>query len=288
MELYIVDAFTKQRFSGNQAGVALLSHNEEFPTDIFMKSLAKELKHSETVFCKRLNDTTFHARFFTPTTEVDLCGHATIALFTLLREKNKISIGEYFLVTLAGTLSIMVTEIAVWMDMAPPVSLRTFNEEEFMPFYEAYGLTRGDFPTDLVPQIISTGLRDIMLPVKDKETLQRAKQNRQQVMELSKKYDVIGFHLFCPPKQVGEPVHCRNFAPLYDIDEEAATGTSNGALTYYLHSYNYVAIGQEVTFLQGETMGSPSEILSKLSVCKGILNIKIGGSAVISLSVILE
>ena len=66
MQLYVVDAFTTQRFSGNQAGVALLSPGEDFPAGEVMRALAGELKHSETVFVKPLEGGGFHLRYFTP------------------------------------------------------------------------------------------------------------------------------------------------------------------------------------------------------------------------------
>ena len=52
MELFVADAFTTRRFSGNQAGVALLGE-ADFPEEGFMRALAGELKHSETAFVRR-------------------------------------------------------------------------------------------------------------------------------------------------------------------------------------------------------------------------------------------
>ena len=84
MDLYIADGFTTQRFSGNPAGVALLG-DEAFPAEEWMRALAGELKHSETAFVRRTGEREFHIRYFTPAEEVELCGHATIASFTVLR-----------------------------------------------------------------------------------------------------------------------------------------------------------------------------------------------------------
>ena len=78
MELFVADAFTTRRFSGNQAGVALLGE-ADFPEEGFMRALAGELKHSETAFVRRTGEGSFHIRYFTPAEEVDLCGHATLA-----------------------------------------------------------------------------------------------------------------------------------------------------------------------------------------------------------------
>ena len=98
MKLYVADAFTTQRFSGNQAGVAVLG-TEPFPAEELMRALAGELKHSETAFVRQTGEKSFHIRYFTPAEEVDLCGHATIASFTVLRDTGAIGPGDYALHT---------------------------------------------------------------------------------------------------------------------------------------------------------------------------------------------
>lgn len=263
MELFVADAFTTRRFSGNQAGVALLGE-AEFPEEGFMRALAGELKHSETAFVRRTGEGSFHIRYFTPAEEVDLCGHATIASFTVLRETGAIGPGTYALHTRSGDLSIQVGADAVWMDMAPPADGRSFSEEEQAELYAAYGLSLADRPEGLAAQAVSTGLLDILLPVRDLAALERAEQNEGEVTRLSERYGVVGVHMFCPHTP-DAAAHCRNFAPLYAIPEEAATGTSNGALTYYLYRRGLTAAGAENRFVQGEKMGKPSEILSRLT-----------------------
>lgn len=283
MDLYIVDAFTTQMFSGNQAGVALLGRGEDFPEDGYMQRLAAELKHSETAFVKRLSPETFRVRYFTPEGEVDLCGHATIGTFTVLREEGVVEPGTYNASTPAGELSIQVSPSAVWMDMAPPVEVRSFSDRECAALYAAYGLSMEDMPPDLGPQAVSTGLCDILLPVSTQEALERAVQNEGEVVRLSRDYQVVGVHMFHPTLRRGETAHCRNFAPLYAIPEEAATGTSNGALTFYLYRHGKLRAGEENRFIQGERMGKPSEILSRLDEEEGGVKVRIGGRAVLSL-----
>ena len=151
MELFVADAFTTRRFSGNQAGVALLGE-ADFPEEGFMRALAGELKHSETAFVRRTGEGSFHIRYFTPAEEVDLCGHATIASFTVLRERRAIGPGTYALHTRSGDLSIQVGADAVWMDMAPPADGRSFSEEEQAELYAAYGLSLADRPEGLEAQ----------------------------------------------------------------------------------------------------------------------------------------
>ena len=154
---------------------------------------------------------------------------------------------------------------------------------EWEPLYRAFGLTGADRPRDLTPQIVSTGLADIMMPVRDRETLLRARQNETLVAELSRRQKVTGVHMFC----LGDKsctAWCSNFAPLYDIPEECATGTSNGALTYYLYRCGLVQPDRENVFLQGEHMRRPSEIRSRLTVQNGNAAVRVGGRAVLSLA----
>ena len=279
MKAYVMDAFSAQIFGGNQAGVAL---PETTLSDALMQQIAAEFKHSETAFVQKEADGTVTLRYFTPAGEVELCGHATIASFALLRSLDLLQDGLHTAHTKAGDLTIDVAGDTVWMDMAPPVLLRELPEAEWPALYEAYGLTVADRPEGFVPKIVSTGLADIMMPVRDHETLMRAVQNAPVVTELSKHYDVTGVHMFCLG---GEDctAYCSNYAPLYDIPEECATGTSNGALTYYLYLQGLVKAGEENVFVQGEHMNRPSEIRSRLKVEGDAVTVQVGGRAVMSM-----
>ena len=277
MKVYVMDSFSDRIFGGNQAGVVLADKALE---PAVMQQVAAELKHSETAFVWQTEEGN-RLRYFTPAGEVDLCGHATVAVFALLRRLGRIEDGTHKALTRAGALEIEVSGETVWMDMAPPKTLGILPEESWEELYGAYGLTLEDRPADLPPEIVSTGLADIMMPVRDHETLLRAVQNERTVTELSRRFDVTGVHMFC----LGEgAVYCSNFAPLYDIPEECATGTSNGALTYYLYERSLVEPERENLFLQGEHMGRPSRILSRLTVQDGAVRVRIGGQAVMSLA----
>ena len=161
-------------------------------------------------------------------------------------------------------------------------SVRELPAAELPALYEAYGLTPADCPEGLLPAIVSTGLADIMMPVRDHDTLLRALQNEAAVTALSKRYDVTGVHMFC----LGDDctAYCSNYAPLYDIPEECATGTSNGALTYYLYRHGMVQPERENVFLQGEHMHRPSEIRSRLYASGDAVTVRVGGRAVMSMA----
>lgn len=89
--------------------------------------------------------------------------------------------------------------------MAPPVEGRTFSEEEARELYAAYGLSLDDMPADMVPRAVSTGLCDILLPVSTREALEAAVQNEAAVTELSRRYQVVGIHMFWPSLERGRP-----------------------------------------------------------------------------------
>ena len=280
MKIFICDAFSSEIFKGNQAGVVTLEEKEDYPTETLMKNIAAELKHSETAFVKRIDNDRFKIRYFTPTEEVELCGHATISVFSVLRELKLISSGKYIAETLAGSLEIVVDKDFIWMDMASPKIEYTFNLDEIKEIYSVFNLDITQAPKNLIPKIVNTGLSDIIIPIENKEILDSFNMNKEKVIELSKKYKVIGAHLFALDKDKKITAFCRNIAPLVGIDEECATGTSNGALTYYLKDYNIISTEDKNIFIQGESMGRASTILSRYK--EDEMTIQVGGNAVIS------
>lgn len=278
MKLYIADAFTDKIFSGNQAGVILLKADENFPPDSLMKNIAAELKHSETAFVKHIAENTFNLRFFTPEGEVDLCGHATIATFSVLRDEIGLTEGSYIASTLAGELDVKLEPNLTWLKMPEGELIKELSLEESEEIYKAYGLSLNSCPKSFKACIVKSGLADILLPVANEEALNKALQNRDKVIEISKKYNVVGVHIYCPVLSSGITARCRNFAPLFGIDEESATGTSNSSLTYYLYKTGHIKEKVKNLFIQGESMGKPSMIYSRLD-CGCIW---IGGNAVVS------
>ena len=281
MQLFIVDAFTDQLFGGNQAGVVLLRDGQSYPEDQLMQKIAAELKHSETAFVKRMEHDTIQLRYFTPEGEVPLCGHATISAFTVMRKQEMIACGNILALTAAGELRVSVEPNTIWLEMPQGERVKELNEEESARVYRAYGLTPADQPDGMQPYIVKVGLADILLPVSSKIALDHAVQDRETVIALSKEFNVTGVHLYHCPKSETPNAYCRNFAPLYGIDEESATGTSNASLSYYLQVRGRLKPNEIYTFLQGETMGKPSVILSRVDEYGRIW---IGGNAVITIS----
>ena len=287
MKFYIVDAFTDTLVGGNPAGVVILPDGADFPSDKIMVKTAAELRYSETAFIKRINEKEFNIRYFTPAAEVDLCGHATIGSFKALLHAGYVEDNSnYINHTLAGDLNIDIKDGFVLMDMASPVNMGQISDEPALKeLYEVMGLDYEDQTSkgvNLIPQMISTGLPDIMMPVADRESLKAISPDFPALSALSQRYEVVGVHAFTTDAEEGTTCHVRNFAPLYDIDEEAATGTSNGALTYYGYLNGFIKSGDNCKFLQGEKMDRPSIILSHIQASDDeSCNIQVGGSGVI-------
>lgn len=250
MQYYIVDAFTDRLFGGNPAGVVLLDGN--FPNDSLMQQVAAELRYSETAFVRRDGADEFTVRYFTPRSEVDLCGHATIATFGLLWQLGKVGDNVCINHTLAGDLEVMAGE-RVMMQMATPRMVGEVKDVERL-----CRIMQCAVP--LLPvEIISTGLPDIMLPVQSEEELEALAPDMAALAALSRELEVVGVHAFVQTGD-GYTAHVRNFGPLYGVDEESATGTANAALTHYLQRQGLIQQGSECSFMQGEKMGRPSVV----------------------------
>lgn len=271
MKYYIVDAFSEHPFGGNTAGVVLLDGND-FPDEGMMQAIAAELRYSETAFARHEGGTRWRLRYFTPKGEVELCGHATIATFSLLHRLGLAS-GPCRCKTLAGDLEVEAAG-RVMMQMATPRIVGTLGEEDTAEAYRAMGL-EGYCPT-LPVQIAYSGLADVMLPIPSVEVLNALQPDMEAVSALTRRLDVVSIHPFAFGDD-SNTAHVRDFAPAYGVPEESATGTANAALTHYLATNGIIAAGDH-RFLQGETMGRPSVVETRLDADGSI---RVGGSAAI-------
>ena len=280
MKFLIVDAFAEETFGGNPAGVVIIPEGGDFPSEETMVKTAAELRYSETAFVKKLGPGEFNLRYFTPTTEVDLCGHATVAGFYVLMKMGLIGEGDICVNhTMAGDIRVAVDNGLVMMDMASPQLIKKI--EGILELDQLYDVMGSEYDQTLspLPAIVSTGLPDIMMPVKTKAELDALKPDMAALSKLSEKYKVTGVHAFT----LDGGIFARNFAPHYGIDEEAATGTSNGALTYYLYINRAIEAPTQLRIIQGEAMGRPSLINTYIleDATRETPIIKVGGKAAI-------
>ncbi len=271
--VYRLNAFSKDPNGGNPAAVVLdADHLHENQ----MLALAKEIGFSETAFVMGSETCDYRVRFFTPASEVALCGHATIAVYSLMWQLGLISSGTFIQELEAGKLAVYVEKDGkIRMEQTAPEFGDTFLPDEIAPILglEPDRIHGGGFPI----QVVSTGLSDVLVPVASLEALNAVTPDFKTMAAFNKKTETVGFHVFYTETMEPAPlVHCRNFAPLYEIEEESATGSSCGALACYLHTYAGGPLA--FTFRQGISMGRPSVIYAALEAeAETVTRVFVGG-----------
>ena len=210
-----------------------------------------------------------------------MCGHATVATYSLLFQKSLLKPGNYKQELKAGVLGVEIQDDGmIIMEQSLPKFSENISSKDITNVFDEAVIVRG-----LTPQVVSTGLRDILLPVATREQLFSLKPNFEKMADLNKRTNSIGVHAFTldtiDPKAIA---HCRNFAPLYGITEESATGSSNGALSCYLYHHGKLNNKDLHTMKveQGYSMDKPSEIFVGLEVNnQQIIKVSVGGKAIL-------
>lgn len=251
---YTVNAFSKIPGGGNPAGVVFYA---DFLKDSEMQQMAEELNFSETAFIMTSEDALCKIRYFTPVEEVRLCGHATIASIGLMKHLKMVSDGVHQIETAAGLLTVMVYPDKIMLEMDEPNFFETMDRHLIS---DSLGIETDSLLELPSPQIVSTGLKDLIVGVKSLEILRTLRPDFNKIADISSKADMAGYHVYSYGPDGS--VHMRNFAPLLGIQEESATGTASGALAVYLYKYGILPKASETarTFFQGMFMARPSEI----------------------------
>ena len=255
VHVYVMSAFSKENKGGNKAGVVL--NREDLTVDQKM-GIAKELGYSETAFVMHSDVADYKIEYFTPTDEVPLCGHATIATFALLYHLHMLTKEEYLIETKAGILRMRIREDGmIFMEQNKPEYLEFLEPEQFAGCMESLWISK-----KLPVQVVTTGLKDIIMPIDSVEHLAELKPNFKVLSELSQKLEVVGVHAFALDEDAEKIAICRNFAPLFGIDEESATGTASCALASYL--FKHYKKKEEYVFEQGYNLGQVSRIVVRV------------------------
>ncbi|MGQ5521974.1 PhzF family phenazine biosynthesis protein [Chitinimonas sp. PSY-7] len=261
VEVFVVNAFTSAGQGGNPAGVVL---SAEQYSDADMQLIATEMALPETAFVLPSTDCDLAVRFFAPTAEVDFCGHATVATFSLLKQKGLLGKPAVVQQTKAGNLAVKIADTG---EVEMTQLLPTFDT--VLPASEVAGLlgiAESDIGQTALPvQILSTGLRDIFVPVVNEDVLNAIKPDNSSLASFNRMTNTVGVHAFtlntCDELITAS---CRNFAPLYGIKEESATGSASGALACYLSRYADRFDGVYL-FEQGKAMGQASRLVARVT-----------------------
>ncbi|MCU8076739.1 MULTISPECIES: PhzF family phenazine biosynthesis protein [unclassified Shewanella] len=276
VKAYLVNSFTANGSGGNPAGVVLNADNLSNEAKL---AIAQAVGYSETAFVSQDDEVDFELSFFTITGEVDFCGHATLAAFSTMHQKGMVAEGQYVQRTKAGLLTVTIESNGnIVMELKLPEYLGMFSYEAIS---ELIGIDPAVLESTQLPiEVISTGLPDIIVPV-PYGYLDRIQVNESLLSDFCKKHDVIGIHAFelCD-KNSGLTASCRNFAPLFGIPEESATGSASGALACYLTKHLGGEHTSRFTFEQGRAMDCISIITASVtSKEQDILRVMVGGFA---------
>ncbi|WP_419903822.1 PhzF family isomerase [Kiloniella sp.] len=265
--IYQVDAFTHAKFSGNPAGVV---PDADRLTNQQMQSIARELNNSETVFILKPDgdDHDLRLRYFTPTTEVPSCGHATIAAHFVRAQELGITSGRVMQKIGTGILPIDIerndNEIRVTMTQGKPEFSPTMSDKVITRIEDALGIKSTDRYQKLPVRIVSTGHSKVMIALNSKSCLQSLRPDHAALSNLSKEIGCNGYFTFTLSDQNKRPlIHGRMFAPAIGIDEDPVTGNANGPVGAYLVEERFPDI-ENGTFhfhaRQGEAMGRPGDV----------------------------
>ncbi|HEX3723192.1 MAG TPA: PhzF family phenazine biosynthesis protein [Nitrolancea sp.] len=206
-----VDAFTGEAFRGNPAAVCVL---ETVAEDEWMQLVAREMNLSETAFLYPI-DGGYHLRWFTPTTEVDLCGHATLASAHVLWEDGHLPADRTArFETLSGWLA--AERRGDWIELDFPVEA----EHEVAapePFARAFGT---------VPRYVGRNRMDYLVEFDDEETVRSLAPD----IRLLKSIEARGFIATSRSTSPEYDFVSRFFGPGAGIDEDPVTGSSHCCL----------------------------------------------------------
>jgi trans-2,3-dihydro-3-hydroxyanthranilate isomerase len=293
--LHLVDVFARERYAGNQLAVVTGASDLD---DAEMQEFAAEIDFSETTYVEADADAgpqadgTWPVRIFTPEAEIPFAGHPTLGTAHVIR--NRLADGEPDEVVLdldVGEVPVEVRESAegveaLWMTQRPP----TFGDELAPADLAAVlGLDTAALDENYPVQVVSTGLATVVVPLADRDALERINVDRAAYDAVTDERDAKNVLAFAPdPRDDANDFAVRVFAPYYGVPEDPATGSSNGCLAAYLvrHEYGGHAPGDhgqvtlDVRVEQGYEMDRPSlvHLRAETAEASDEITVEVGGA----------
>ncbi|MEV0486764.1 PhzF family phenazine biosynthesis protein [Streptomyces sp. NPDC050508] len=222
MRIRIVDAFTDRPFAGNPAGVLLL---DAFPADDWLRHVALEVNHAETAFAHRLpegGDADWALRWFTPTTEVAMCGHATLATAHVLH-----TTGAH-----EGTVRFATRSGVLIATPAPDGSVTLdFPTAPLTPVEIPDGVAEALGAEPLTAFDTGRNIRDLLVELADEKTVVGLAPDHKALAAHSERGIIATARAEDPGR--GYDFVSRCFFPNVGIDEDPVTGSAHTALAPY-------------------------------------------------------
>ncbi|MFE7513110.1 PhzF family phenazine biosynthesis protein [Streptomyces sp. NPDC057540] len=222
MRIRIVDAFTDRPFSGNPAGVLLL---DSFPDDAWLQKVAAEVNLSETAFAHPLPDggeADWALRWFTPTTEVDMCGHATLATAHVLHTTGTASGTVRFAARCGLLITTAEADGTITMD---------FPTSSLTPVPVPEGLEKALGAEVVAVHDTAEHIGDLLVELRDEATVRSLTPDFAVLKELSSRGVIATAAAERPDGDYA--FVSRGFFPAVGIDEDPVTGSAHTALAPY-------------------------------------------------------
>jgi len=287
-----IDVFTDTSFSGNQLAVVL---GGEKLNSSLMQSIAREFNYSETVFLLKPHDlrANYRVRIFTPQREIPFAGHPLVGTAYAAVWEEVIGVAEPKTTILQETgIGILPVEIYFRNGRVEMVTI-THGKPKLLDMVEntrsiarALGLPTDSLGIkDLKPQIVSTGLKQLIVPAKNIDSVEKCSPNFSLVKKLENKLNITGILIFTLEAKYSDCLaHARFFAPSVGVYEDPATGSAAGCLGAYLVKHKAIDTSkQPVSFIieQGVEMNRPSKIYVEVEHSDTEpVTVKVGGNAV--------
>ena len=279
---FTLDVFTTTRFQGNP--LAVITDGDGLSNDQ-MLAIAREMNLSETVFVQKPTDDRALARLriFTTKEELKLAGHPVIGTWFLLAELGVVPAQEGGVHILQQTgAGVLPVEIR-FKNGRPLRVTMTQKEAAFKPskiqkkqLAAALGLTAKDFDPQLEPEFVSTGIFNLMVPLRNRAALAKIQMN---IVELARLLGKQGALAYCFTLGSGHLAFARGMMP-WELYEDAATGSAAGSLGAYLVKHGKLGAAQTLGVTQGVEMGRPSQIEAEVTRSGKKLTPRVSGAAV--------
>lgn len=253
--LFLVDAFTRQRFCGNPALVVL---DADKLSDAQMQSIATEVNR-ETAFVLEEAETSDHdmqVRFFTPRHEVPFVGHATVAAQYVRAKVGGKPTGRLRQRTGAGVVEIEVTEaegdLRVAIAQSPPSLGPTLPEHHRKQVLNALGISSPSLHKDAPLQILAKGSTRLLICLRDPELLSSLKPDFEELTRLTPHVGADGYFVFAfSPTSATSATESRMFCPALGIPEDPVSGNAHGMLGVYLVTHGLLRKGDDIVRFRG-------------------------------------
>ena len=279
---FTLDVFTNTRFEGNPLAVFTdgdgLSQNA-------MQAIAREMNLSETVFVQKPTDDRALARLriFTTQEELKLAGHPVIGTWFLLAELGVVPAHEGGVHVLQQTgAGVLPVEIR-FKDGRPQRVTMTQTEARFKPLKsknaalaKALGLSLKDLDSSLEPTYVSTGVFNLMVPLRNRAALGKIQMNMSELRQLIGKHATMAY---CFALNGNGKAFARGMLP-WEMYEDAATGSAAGSLGAFLVKNSKLGSGYTLNIQQGVEMGRPSQIEVEVTRSGNKLIPRVSGAAV--------